>query len=348
VLKIAIVAGVDQLTERGTVGRTPPVTALATALAAENAISVYVTGSGSGGDGVTVPGCRVVRLPKKTDRELVSAVADDPPDIVHTHGTNIGASAAERLGVPFVRSLHSTDDTEETARVIVPCTSRRSALIAAGIPRHRIDVVPYGVDVDHFTPDGPAAAKNRRHRIVLVGELTEGCGFASVVATLPALPDTELVIAGGPLAGVKRLRKFVRDVDLTDRVTMTGPITAGERPGLFRSADVAVCLPRPGLFDVTAVEAMACGAAVVATSGGGLTDTVIDGVTGVLVPPRDPHALTTALRGLLARPARCEQFGATGRDRAWARYSWSRIAKETLASYDRAMAARPKEAVAAG
>lgn len=325
-LKIAMVAGADHLVARSSLPRTPSVTALSAALAAAgHEVTVYAYGSGE----PTVPGCRVVK-------SNLEGLVENPPDVVHAHGTSPGTQAAERLGVPIVRTLHTDAPAPPAGRLIVPFTDRRAALIAAGQPRHRIDVVPYGVDTDLFTPDGPALPKRLRHRVVMVGELTQGCGSALAVAALRALPDTELTIVGGPASGVRRLRRFVRDLDLTDRVTFAGPIDRAELPDLLRSADAAVCIPRSDTFDVTALEAMACGVAVVATHGGGLDDTVVDGVTGVLVPPRDPHALATALRGLLAKRALCEQFGAAGRDRAWARYSWPRIAAETIATYDRA------------
>jgi glycosyltransferase involved in cell wall biosynthesis len=327
VLKIAMVAGSDHIVARASLPRIPSVAALSTALAAAgHEVTVHASGAGE----PAVPGCRVVRT------TLAQSLADNTPDIVHAHDTSPGTQAAERLGIPLVRSLHTDAPAPPAGRIIVPCTDRRAALIAAGLPRRRIDVVPYGVDTEHFTPDGPAAPKRLRHRLIMVGELTQGCGFASAVAALRAVPETELVIVGGPAAGVRRLRRFVRDLGLTDRVTFAGPVTRAELPTLLRSADVAVCIPRRGAFDVTALEAMACGVAVVASHGGGLSDTVVDGVTGLLVPPRDPQALAMAIRGLVSRRARCEQFGAAGRDRAWARYSWPRIAAETIAAYDRA------------
>jgi glycosyltransferase involved in cell wall biosynthesis len=75
---------------------------------------------------------------------------------------------------------------------------------------------------------------------------------------------------------------------------------------------------------------------VVANSTGGLVDTVVDGVTGIHVRPRKPRELATALRRLLSHRTTCEQFGAAGRDRATARYSWERVAVETLHAYRRA------------
>ena len=71
-------------------------------------------------------------------------------------------------------------------------------------------------------------------------------------------------------------------------------------PRWYRSADVLAAAPWYEPFGLTPLEAMACGVPVVATAVGGLIDTVVDGVTGDLVPPRDPRALGAALRRLLA------------------------------------------------
>jgi glycosyltransferase involved in cell wall biosynthesis len=75
---------------------------------------------------------------------------------------------------------------------------------------------------------------------------------------------------------------------------------------------------------------------VVASAVGGLIDTVVDGVTGKLVPPRKPRALAGTLHHLLSHPTLRGQFGAAGRDRAASRYSWERVAAETVRVYERA------------
>jgi glycosyltransferase involved in cell wall biosynthesis len=112
-------------------------------------------------------------------------------------------------------------------------------------------------------------------------------------------------------------------------------------PALLRSADLVVCSPWESMFGTPALEAMACGVAVVANRLGGLTDTVVDKVTGTHVPPRKPRELAAVLHQLLQHKARCEQQGAAGRDRAWARYSWAHIAAETVHAYRRAGANDP-------
>jgi D-inositol-3-phosphate glycosyltransferase len=82
------------------------------------------------------------------------------------------------------------------------------------------------------------------------------------------------------------------------------------------------------------LEAMACGAPVVATAVGGQIDSVVHGVTGVHVPPRDPAALAAALRELLADASRRAELGRQGRRRAQRLYSFDRIASATREVYD--------------
>ena len=80
--------------------------------------------------------------------------------------------------------------------------------------------------------------------------------------------------------------------------------------------------------------AMSCGVPVIATAVGGLIDTVVDGRTGLHVPPRDPEAVVDALRALLPDEVRRRQYGSAGARRARARYTWDRVAALTLQSYD--------------
>ncbi|MDT7670048.1 MAG: D-inositol-3-phosphate glycosyltransferase, partial [Pseudonocardiales bacterium] len=100
-------------------------------------------------------------------------------------------------------------------------------------------------------------------------------------------------------------------------------------------ADAVVCVPWYEPFGMVALEAMSCAVPVVAAAVGGLRDTVLDGTTGLHVPPRDPAALGDALAGLLADPARRHTMGAAGRHRAVTRYSWAKVAADTARIYQR-------------
>ena len=90
---------------------------------------------------------------------------------------------------------------------------------------------------------------------------------------------------------------------------------------------------------ITSIQAMACGTPVVATANGAHLDAVVDGTTGILVQPLRPALLAQRIRALLAHPMLLEAFSVAATDRARSRYSWDRIAHETLAVYDTALAA---------
>ncbi|HSK53830.1 MAG TPA: glycosyltransferase [Jiangellales bacterium] len=84
------------------------------------------------------------------------------------------------------------------------------------------------------------------------------------------------------------------------------------------------------------VQAMACGVPVVGPAVGRLLDAVVEGATGVLVPPEDPRALAAALQALVTDPLRREGYGLAAVERARTRYPWARLAEETERAYARA------------
>jgi glycosyltransferase involved in cell wall biosynthesis len=93
---------------------------------------------------------------------------------------------------------------------------------------------------------------------------------------------------------------------------------------------------------------MACGVPVVGSAVGGLLDTVVDGVTGLLVKPADPAALAAALRPLLADRERRAAMGAAGIHRVRSHYGWDRVAVQTEDAYLRAVAADGQRPLTAG
>jgi type III pantothenate kinase len=169
------------------------------------------------------------------------------------------------------------------------------------------------------------------------------------------LPDTELVIAGGPerdrLAGsleAQRLIALAAEAGVADRVEMRGRTSRGDVAALLRSADTAVCVPWYEPFGIVPLEAMACGVPVVAAAVGGMIDTVVDDVTGVHVPPRDPERLADTLAPLLDDGERRAALGAAGAQRARRLYDWNRIAGSTLNVYGRVTSEhRPRRRISA-
>ncbi|MQA09793.1 MAG: glycosyltransferase [Pseudonocardiaceae bacterium] len=291
------------------------------------------------------------------------------PDVVHSHFWMSGLAsvlAARSTGIPVVHTFHTlgmvkrrhqdgadTSPEERIAmertvgkqadRIAATCSDEVFEQIRMGVPRSRISVVPCGVDVDRFTPNGEAAPKEHKHRLVAVGRLVPRKGFDTAISALRSIPDTELVIAGGPDEGrlgddpeANRLLEHAERTGVADRVLLAGQVLRKDLPALLRSADAVVCTPWYEPFGMVPLEAMACGVPVVAAAVGGLTDTVVDGVTGVHVPAQRPDALATKLRGLLADPARRDAYGIAGCDRARSRYSWDRVGMDTVQVYERA------------
>jgi glycosyltransferase involved in cell wall biosynthesis len=296
-------------------------------------------------------------------------VAAEPADLVHSHFWMSGLAsvlAARRCGVPVVQTFHAlgsvkrrhqgAQDTSPRERIATECLVGREAvmiaatcedevreLMAMGLPRSKVAVVPCGVDPGLFRSSGPTAPRSAAHRIVSVGRLVPRKGFADLIDALRMVPDTELVIAGGPpdLAAdpeARRLAARAAERGVRDRVRLLGQVARPDMPALLRSADVVACVPWYEPFGIVPLEAMACGVPVVASAVGGLTDTVVDGVTGLLTPPREPRKLARTLRTLLADATRRATFGIAGEDRVSARYTWASIAERTELVYQRVCA----------
>jgi D-inositol-3-phosphate glycosyltransferase len=169
------------------------------------------------------------------------------------------------------------------------------------------------------------------------------------------MPDTELVIVGGPPKSelardpeACRLRELATQLGVADRVQLYGSVAREEMPALLRSADVVACTPWYEPFGIVPLEAMACGVPVVASAVGGMLDTVVHDVTGRLVAPKRPDAVADAINHLMRDEFLRQSLGAAGRDRARSRYSWDRIAADTLRIYDRLVPAGYQRSVAAG
>ncbi|MFJ6390278.1 glycosyltransferase [Streptomyces sp. NPDC091972] len=286
--------------------------------------------------------------------------ATEPPDVVHAHFWMSGLAAvtgARAAGVPVVQTYHALGtvkkrhqgaaDTSPRARVeietavgrecsgiIATCEDEVDELVAMGLPRRRIHVVPCGVDPVRFAPvAGARRDPSAPRRLLTVGRLVPRKGFDRAIRALAAVPDAELLIAGGPEPALlfaepetERLCSIARECGVADRVTLLGGVSRTRMPALMSGADLVLSVPRYEPFGIVPVEAMACGTPVVATAVGGQLDTVADGVTGVLVPPDEDHDLGATVRELLDDPDRLARYGAAGRRRVLARYTWDRVA----------------------
>ena len=289
------------------------------------------------------------------------------PDVVHAHfwmsglATHVGA---RDLQIPILLTFHalgtvkkryqgSADTSPESRirierslaisshRIIATSVDEVGELIRMGMNRRQAVVIPCGVDVSQFERTGPMSARTDRFRILSAGRLVPRKGVATIIQALARVPHAELLIAGGPQRNnlvhdeeANRLADIAQHVNVAHRVFFLGAVSQRDLPALYRSADVVVCVPWYEPFGIVPLEAMACGKPVIASAVGGLVDTVVDGVTGVLVPPRRPDLLAAQIRKLMLNPFERQAMGMAATDRACNRYTWDRIAAETTHIYE--------------
>ncbi|MFI5911495.1 glycosyltransferase [Dactylosporangium sp. NPDC051541] len=275
----------------------------------------------------------------------LTATADVRRPVIVTYH---GLAAAERRHLPMDRNTSQGPRAglERTLgsladRVVAQSEDEVAELGRMGVRRGSTVIVPAGVDTERFTPTGPAADHRRPgvRRILSVGPLVERKGFGDLIEALRRVPGAELVVIGGsdparpprdidtdPQA--RRLLELADGHGVADRVRIVGAVPHDDLPAWYRSADVLACAPWYEPFGLTPLEAMACGVPVVGYEVGGIGESVIDNVTGVLVPPRDINGLAGALRSLLGDEVRRMSFASAAIDRVRSRYTWERSATE--------------------
>ena len=308
---------------------------------------------------------------------LRSLWESDRPDVVHALAWTSGLAAlaaARDLGIPVVQEFSSLSVAERRAAagfrdepgavkadgasaarirlepaigrsanaVVATNSAEVSDLASLGVHRSSIRIVPWGVDTDLFTPEGPVAKRNGRPRLLTATDLTQRKPLETLLRALTKVPDAELLVVGGPAEAelskddnYVKLAKFAATLGITDRVIFTGKVEYADMPPLLRSADLVISTCQYEPSGTTSLQAMACGTPVIAPPVGGHMDAVVDGTTGIIIPPDRPALLAQRIRQLLAHPMLIEAYGVAAVDRVRSRYSWARIAGETLAVYDR-------------
>jgi D-inositol-3-phosphate glycosyltransferase len=288
-------------------------------------------------------------------RRLARIWRRNPPDLVHAHFWFTGLAAlagAQDLGLPVVQTFGSLAAAEHRHGLAVRPPEDRALLEAGiargadmvlassteefadlgrlGVPRARARMVPCGVDLERFSPEGPAAERTARRRLLAAQPPAATRSIADALAALALVPDAELVVMGEPEPDL--LRRATR-LGVCDRLVFTGPVAPDDLAPLLRSADLLVSTAPFEPVGMTAIQAMACGTPVITTAAGAERDAVVETTTGLYATPGDPAALAGWIRQLLTNRMRLEACGIAAADRARSRYSWERIGWETLAAY---------------
>lgn len=272
--------------------------------------------------------------------QVVQAARSLDAHLVHVHtfaSQALGARAARELGLPLVRTEHSTRVYDDPscwpfaaysllrAAAVVAISEHLAAVVRRRAPcvRDRLVVIPNGIDEARFAsvpPPAPAASSANEGplRLVAVGRLDRRKGFDDAIRAVRAVPDVTLEIVGdGEERGA--LETLVSREGVGDRVTLTGWL-ADPSPALAR-ADAALCSSRSEGLGLAFLEAMSTGRPVLAVPVGGVVEFVEDERTGLLAAGTSVADLTGLLRRAVAARATLPALGAAARDRVHRRYT---------------------------
>lgn len=320
-------------------------------------------------DGVRVHRCGEIVKVASTSicPSMVRALSERDYDIVHVHFPNpMGVMSYLAAKKPrdhrIVVTYHS--DVVKQRRLLVAyqpfmnlvlahassiiCSSPNLAASSEQIApyRNRVDVVPFGVDLERFraTPEVLAKAAEIRREIdgpllLGIGRLVYYKGFEHAVRALREIPRAHLVVVGdGPLRF--ELESVARSIGVGERVHFVGQQDDEELHAYYRACDVFVfpSIARSEAFGIVQLEAMACGKPVVNTSlDSGVPFVSRHEESGLTVRPGDPYALASAIRKLLADDEWRRMLGEQGRRRVETDFTKEKMAASVLEIYERAL-----------
>lgn len=277
-------------------------------------------------------------------------------DLLHLHEPlmpMLCLAFLKRADMPVVGTFHAANDAPFGYRVfrsaLAPYAKRIARRIAVSDAAKRsverffdgeYTVIPNGVDVARFgTAEPYPAAEEGVFRILFVGRLEPRKGAKHLFRALPEIaarmPSARFtVVGGGPLSWY--YQSFVPPA-LRNRVSFEGRVDSEALARHFASADV-FCSPATGgeSFGIVLLEAMAAGAAIVASDIPGYRSVVENGRTGLLVAPRSPSEIAEAIVRLFRDPALRSRLRENAREEV-RRYSWENVTDEVLAVYDDAL-----------
>jgi glycosyltransferase involved in cell wall biosynthesis len=267
-------------------------------------------------------------------------------------------SPAERIAV-------EREIVRQITRVMVQCPHERNELLGDYQARPgKLVMIPGAVNLRSFYPVEQAEARQRiglpqdGYVIVYVGRLLPRKDIRNIVRALAHLVRQEslgeapltLLIVGGETEDadpqkteeIGEIQHLARELGVERYVHCTGKRPTEGLRYYYSAGDVVVTTPWYEPFGLTPLEAMACGRPVIGSAVGGLTYTIVDGQTGILVPPRDPAQLAARLLELLTHPERGMRMGLAGRQRVEQEFSWPLTALRTATLYETLLATQAR------
>ena len=282
------------------------------------------------------------------------------PALLHAHlhwplACRLGIVAARAARVPAVvatsqllMDARRTLSTEAQHRILAGLIDRYFAVShdlgqrlheRFAVPARKIQVIPNAIDLAPFEgslpKSAPGTSRDGRFVVLTVARLDPQKDLGSLLAAAATVPDATFLIAGeGDERG--RLEATARTLEVTDRVRFLG--FRSDIPALLAGCDLFVLPSLCEGLPLAVLEAMAAGKPVVATAIGGMDEAVVDGETGVLVPPGDPGGLAAAIRAIAADRDRARRLGEAGKRRARQEFSARTMARRVMDAYREVLA----------
>lgn len=253
---------------------------------------------------------------------------------------------------PVSRTAIEEQLVQRADRIIAECPQDRDDLINLyDADPARIDVIGCGVDIDELHSAGRRARTelglaDDEFVVLQLGRMVPRKGVDNVIRAIGCLKRdhgirARLLIVGGespdpdPIATpeIGRLMAVADQEDVRSLVTFVGQRPRPMLRHYYSAADVFVTTPWYEPFGITPLEAMACGTPVIGANVGGIKHTVLDDVTGYLVPPNDPAALAERLARFHRNPELARAFGRAGIRHVRTHYTWKKIAEQVADVY---------------
>jgi len=279
---------------------------------------------------------------------------------------------ALELGLPFVQSFHTLgamknrrlakgDKPEPERRVLSErfLAGQADAIIAGssaevaslidqvGAPPGKVWVIPPGVDGDLFSPERAAASASIRAKfgletgrpvIVVVGRVQPLKGQDLAIRAVGALSGVKpiLAIVGSPTPGAEpfelSLRSLAAELGIGDDVRFLGGLDRNDLAELLASSALTLLPSHSETFGLVALESAATGTPVIGSRSTGLVESIADGISGLLLPSRDPEVWAAGISGLLSNPRKLLELSSTARAHA-ERFSWGTAAASLIGVY---------------
>jgi glycosyltransferase involved in cell wall biosynthesis len=307
------------------------------------------------------------------DRTVPSSIrelaARTKADVVHAHGYKADIYcyfALRGSGVPLVSTCHTWYDNDLTvslygaadrlvlrnyAAIVAVSEDVRQRLLKAGVRKEKIHVVRNGIDLRPFDNAAPSlleiSSPDNAPIVGLIGRLATEKGvdifLRAAARVLAELPATKFVVIGeGP--DRERLELLIDELQVRNNVFMLG--RRDDMPSVYSSLDIMVSASRREGLPMAILEGMASSRPVVATAVGAVPDVIVDGRTGVLVPPENVEALASKIVTLLNNRTQRQNLGAAAKRLIEEEFSAERMTTDYLHIYEQAIATKKQQASA--